>query len=86
MIKVVLENMRKTKVGFGKIVTVLSPDFGNQPIKICLKYDQDFQKCGIHYISVLSALAQSIYKRTEGEILEYTSQTEKSYIEILKID
>lgn len=75
----------KKLVEFGKQAVIYSKEFGKKPIKICLKYDKNFIKSGIHYISVLSPLAQAIYKKSEGEEIEYSSQGEKQKVQILEI-
>lgn len=76
----------KKKVLFGKIATVKSRIMGNKPVRICLLYDQPCYKSGIYFIPVLSSLAQAIYKRCEGEIVEYLTNGEKVKVEIIKVN
>lgn len=78
--------MKKRIVDFGNVVTISSSDFGDQPTKICLKYDRNFIKSGIYYISVLSPLAQAIYKKSEGEEIEYLNNGKKLRVKIIKVD
>lgn len=75
----------KKLVEFGKEAIIYSKEFGEKPIRVCLKFDKNFIKSGVHYISVLSPLAQAIYKKSEGEEIEYFSQGEKQKVQILKI-
>lgn len=77
---------KKKLLEFGQEAVIYSNEFGKIPVKVCLKYDKDFIKSGIHYISVLSPLAQAIYKKSEGEEeIEYSSQEEKQKVQIIKI-
>ena len=75
----------KRLLKFGKQAVIYSKEFGKKPIKICLKYDKNFIKSGVHYISVLSPIAQAIYKKSEGEEIKYYSEGKKSKIQIVKV-